>query len=496
MATVVLDGLLCIEQNRIAYVGQASDDLPSDFAGAPLVETNGTIFPGLIELHNHPGYNAVPLWDVPTKFPNRKVWRADANYKRRVVNPATLLTHDPTSENARAVIRFVECRALLGGVTTTQGLSVTYMDPSTKAAYAGLVRNLELPDDPTWPTAEDQINDFTSYDEAKKRYGPFLGDMSHPFIMHLAEGTDSDAHDVFGFLRAPDGTWLIGKNLIGIHATALDAGQFQSMVASGGLVWSPLSNLLLYGATTKVEAAAAAGVSISIGSDWAPSGTKNLLGELKIAKLVSDNKEGLFTDQELVQMVTSNPAAMVGWDGFLGSIEPTKIADLLVLEGMSSDPYSQLVSAIETDIVAVLIDGRPRAGRATIIDPTTAGVEMIRVARQDLVLDLVENPNHPLAKTTLGNAIAVLSYSLEHLPDLASRFTAQHKLMEDSGQRLFVHLEMDEEHARALAAGEKAIGPGDVDPMELDPITEADDNSFRPRLKANLNLPDWLREKL
>ena len=45
------------------------------------------------------------------------------------------------------------------------------------------------------------------------------------------------------------------------------------------LVWSPLSNLLLYGKTTAVYDALAAGVLVSLGTDWTPSGSANLLAE-------------------------------------------------------------------------------------------------------------------------------------------------------------------------------------------------------------------------
>jgi cytosine/adenosine deaminase-related metal-dependent hydrolase len=44
---------------------------------------------------------------------------------------------------------------------------------------------------------------------------------------------------------------------------------------SGSMVWSPLLNLLLYGQTANLGAALAAGVSVALGSDWAPSGSKN-----------------------------------------------------------------------------------------------------------------------------------------------------------------------------------------------------------------------------
>ncbi|TIL65610.1 amidohydrolase family protein [Mesorhizobium sp.] len=493
---VIGHGLLIIEGNRIVHSAHADQPLPPQFAGYTVIDTGGTIYPGLFELHNHPSYNAIPLWEVPSQFTNRNQWRENDNYRRRVTRPASLLTHDPTSENARAVIRFVESRALLGGVTTTQGLSLYGMHSNTKAAFAGLVRNVESPDDKTWPVAEDQIFDFKSHDQANKKYGHLLGDTRYSLLMHLSEGTDDDARAVFEFLQRPDGSWLIDRNLIGIHGTALNAGQWATMAASGGIVWSPLSNLLLYGETTNVKAAAAEGLPIALGSDWGPSGTKNLLGELKIAKVVSEHLGGLFADRELVRMVTSAPANMMGWGGFLGSLEIGKIADCLVIEGTSKDPWTQLIETSETDIVAILINGRPRAGRATLIDPATPGVEMIRIAKQDIVLDLVETSNHPLAATTLASAISTLSYSLEHLPDLAERFLSQHSLMAGVPDRFYVHLDTDEGYAKDLMAGTARIGPGDVDPMVLDPITEADDDLFRERLRANINIPEWLRSGL
>ena len=36
--------------------------------------TGGTIYPGLIDLHNHLPYNVLPLWQVPKKFSNRGQW--------------------------------------------------------------------------------------------------------------------------------------------------------------------------------------------------------------------------------------------------------------------------------------------------------------------------------------------------------------------------------------------------------------------------------------
>ncbi|MCK1758370.1 amidohydrolase family protein [Bradyrhizobium sp. 137] len=177
------------------------------------------------------------------------------------------------------------------------------------------------------------INDFTSPADAEKNVGPALS-AGTPYIIHLCEGTDIETRDYFDNLKKADGSSLIGPPLVTIHCVALDGPQFQTLATNrgAGVVWSPLSNFLLYGATTKVALPRQAGLPVAIGCDWAPSGTKNLLGELKITKLVSDHEGGLFTDQELIDAVTHVPASMIGWDSYVGSIERDKAADLVVRE--------------------------------------------------------------------------------------------------------------------------------------------------------------------
>jgi 5-methylthioadenosine/S-adenosylhomocysteine deaminase len=63
---VIADGFVCIADDLIASVSPADAGIPTAFQGSPLIQTGGTIYPGLIELHNHPAYNAIPLWSVPT----------------------------------------------------------------------------------------------------------------------------------------------------------------------------------------------------------------------------------------------------------------------------------------------------------------------------------------------------------------------------------------------------------------------------------------------
>src|SRR5262245_28860962 len=101
-----------------------------------------------------------------------------------------------------------------------------------------------------------------------------------------------------------------------------------------------------------------------------------------------------------------------------------------------------------------------------------------------MILDLVDDQNHPLAKVTLQESIATLTYALDHLPDLAKTFQTGLRALEGAPSAFRILLEMDEQLA-SKAVSALSIGPGDVDPMELDPITAVDDKTFVQRLKAN-----------
>ena len=73
-------------------------------------------------------------------------------------------------------------------------------------------------------------------------------------------------------------------------------------------------------------------VPVALGSDWSPSGSRNLLAELKVARIVNRTlSPSPFTDRELVAMATRNPAKILGWENALGSLAAGHFADLLVV---------------------------------------------------------------------------------------------------------------------------------------------------------------------
>jgi 5-methylthioadenosine/S-adenosylhomocysteine deaminase len=99
-----------------------------------------------------------------------------------------------------------------------------------------------------------------------------------------------------------------------------------------------------------------------------------VLWELKVADLWNQAQPSpVFTDQELVRLVTANPGqALSGvWPHPVGTIQPGALADLVVVSRRHADPYRNLIQATEPDIRLVLVGGAPRYGTRPLM--TAAG---------------------------------------------------------------------------------------------------------------------------
>ncbi len=72
---------------------------------------------------------------------------------------------------------------------------------------------------------------------------------------------------------------------------------------------------------------------ICLGADWSPSGSKSLLGELKVADLHihSSKLTKQFPAQAICAMATCNAADALGWDQQLGRLKTGLRGDFVVL---------------------------------------------------------------------------------------------------------------------------------------------------------------------
>lgn len=188
-------------------------------------------------------------------------------------------------------------------------------------------------------------------------------------IAHISEGRRSDPYNRMEYEFARD-LGFARPGLVMIHAVGLDANQMADAARRGlSIVWSPFSNLLLYGETMDVVAAKRAGINVALGPDWSPTGSKNMLDELKIARRYLNKMRvplNVISDRDLVDMATVNGARAVGLDRVLGHVAPGYTANLLLVDrrlmNTTKDPWSALIAAQQENVNMVVIGGEPTYG--------------------------------------------------------------------------------------------------------------------------------------
>ena len=204
--TVKNDAVIYIEHGAIVAVQDRALPALAGFEAVAPVDTEGTIFPGLIELHNHLSYNALPLWSpVPKLFQHRGQWPDHPDYRKLISGPMTVVGKYRDAHGKPALlaplVRYVECKCLLGGVTTSQGIMLN-SNSGVQRFYRGIVRNVEQTNDPDLCEAEGRIADVDAKDA--RSFWARLKKEDRCFLLHLSEGvtqpgqTDSKWHRING----------------------------------------------------------------------------------------------------------------------------------------------------------------------------------------------------------------------------------------------------------------------------------------------------------
>jgi len=325
------------------------------------------VYPGLTDLHSHIGFATLPLWHEPARttgpWLHRDLWPNAPSYKPAVSWPAyAYLKGAP-----EALLAYAQGRALAGGTTTIQGWPNASGSPANQ-----LVRSVDDGVDPD--SIRTSVINLSSAELDDRRA---LLDEGRSLVYHLAEGQrGSKVAREFADVATAG---CLRHRLIAIHCCAVGDDEFRQWnvhadlsdgASPGGVVWSPFSNLWLYDQTTDVLAARAHGVCVCIGSDWGPSGTKSLLGEMKVAYTWVRHAGLALTPFDLAEMVTSNPGDLLAraWAGRApGRLEPGRMADAVLITRRHDDPWTNLLLAREQDIMLVVGDGQARYGTRALM---------------------------------------------------------------------------------------------------------------------------------
>lgn len=396
-------GEVLVEGDRITCV--AADCAA---AGATIIDCgNAAIAPGLINTHDHITFTQnAPYTATGERYEHRHDWRR--GLRGHTVIPAS-------GGASQEEVSWGELRFLLGGATSIVG----------SGGAPGFLRNL------------DQANNQEGLGKPPVEFETFpLGDSNGTlrsgdcnygnavseaeiaqlasFEPHVAEGIDDEAHNEFLCLSDPSfdtvapglASDLTVAQTAMIHGIGLRATDYAMMGQDGtALIWSPRSNITLYGDTARVTIAKQTGVQIALGTDWMPTGSMNLLRELRCAKDFNEQYLGAtFSDAELLDMVTLNAAGVVAMDDTLGALVVGRVADIAIFAGARSDGASAVINAEPKDVLLVLRGGAVMSGNAATVEALTANCDTLDVCGVEKRICVQRELGQSLAELTSAAA--------------------------------------------------------------------------------------------
>ena len=203
--------------------------------------------------------------------------------------------------------------------------------------------------------------------ELSKRHGV-------PTIIHLAETRDEITTARERLSTSPvtylDSLGLLGPGLLAAHAVWVNDADIAVLKARGaGVSHNPESNMKLASGAAPVTGYLRSGVAIGLGTDGAASNNDLDMFEAMrmasfLAKLQTMDPSAVSAATAL-EMATIGGARALGLDRQIGSLEPRKRADLLVVSMRAArqtpvyDPVSHLVYATRGDDVRdTIVHGR------------------------------------------------------------------------------------------------------------------------------------------
>jgi len=248
----------------------------------------------------------------------------------------------------------------------------------------GLVRNLAAYSNPTW--LEGLTGKTVNFDtfplgdengviiDSGCAY-PKVDSVSYAnedgiFAPHFAEGINLGAENEIVCAATPT-LGLLTSNTTVLHAVGTNAKDVAAIQAVGAkVVWAPRSNISLYGNTMPITEMKYAGVPVSLGTDWLPTGSMNMLRELSCAdEMNSKYFGGAFDDPSLVAMATSTSATSMGFGNQIGTLAVGMQADLVVFATTAGQTagWRTVIEAASEDVALVLRGGTALYGDELLV---------------------------------------------------------------------------------------------------------------------------------
>jgi len=420
--TVLAEGAVAIAGDTIVAVGQKDALLARYPEAEQLALSRGLVMPGLVNSHTHAAMacfrglaDDLPLmtWLHEYIFPVEAKLSAEMVHHSALFSMAEMIRSGTTSFCdmylfSRQVARAAEqagMRAWIG--------EVLYDFPSP--CYGGLENGFALVEElfaeyrshPLVSITVDPHAVYTCAPDLLCRLKKMAEKHNAPYVIHLSENRDEVAGCLQRYGRTPvnhlDALGILDHQVVAAHGVVLSAEEIELLARRGvRIAHCPESNMKLASGVAPVPALLAHGVVVGLGTDGAASNNDvDMFGEMdSAAKLhkVHTLDPTVMPAETVLGLATRGGAALLGAAARIGSLEPGKKADLIVLDldkphltPMYNIPSHLVYAAKGSDVVHSVINGRVvmRHGRLLTLDEGELLEEMNGLSRQ--IAGLVRN---------------------------------------------------------------------------------------------------------
>ena len=413
---VIAHGAVAVDGGRIVAVGTEAEVDGQFRAREVLDAAGGIVMPGLVNAHTHA---AMVLFRGVADDLKLMEWL------QRYIFPAEKI--NVTAEFVRAGTRLAALEMIRSGTTTFVDMYYFEDQVAEVCKEAGLrgvlgssLIEFPAPDSKTIPDAlayaerflKRWANDplvvpavaphstYLATPETLKAARALADRYRAPILIHLSESSDEQSQVRERYGRTPTEhlrqLGILRRGVLGAHGIWLTPSDRAILKEAGaGVAHCPQSNMKLASGTAPVRDMLAEGLRLGLGTDGAASNNDlDMFEEMLTAALLAKHASGdptVAPAPAVLEMATLGGARALGMEDRIGSLEPGKRADLVVV-GLDEprlhplyDPVSHLVYVAKgADVRHVIVEGRVimRDRRVLTLDEKAVVAEADRLRDQ------------------------------------------------------------------------------------------------------------------
>ena len=327
-----LNNLTPINKNqpvRVSICGEKIEMIDADIrriSSDPLQInfTSATIFPGLINSHDHLDFNCFSVLGQ-RKYSNYTEWGTHI--------------HKMYSKDIGTILKIPQ------HLRTEWGIYKNLLAGVTTVVNHGSYLKLKNPIISVLQKSQNLHSVGFEHNWKWKLNNPFL--KNKDCVIHTGEGSDQQSSDEIDRLIKFN---LLKRRLIGVHGVAMNANQAKYFK---GLIWCPESNHILLNKQANILSLKEH-TQMMFGTDSTLSGNWNFWHHLRLARTLHQ-----VTDAELFEMITNSPAKL--WNLNTGELREGKDADLVVIKKKTGMPvWGDIYKTNPEDILLIMTKGKIR----------------------------------------------------------------------------------------------------------------------------------------